>query len=153
MQYTKRMLPFFVIQECNITLDNVLVVYRENPDGKICFEKASWQLGSYDKRTITRHYKRIEEFLTKTIIVIAECASAIPSFASLPAIEPAYDRYQLLESHVQMLDEAVTGMEGETEETEPIVIIAKTYFEQKARKPILCPLNLVSYLIQFHDTS
>jgi hypothetical protein len=143
-----------VISECNITLDNALAVYRANPDGYIDYEKASWQLGSYDNRTIKRHYRRIEEILAKTNIALAESISAIPSFAALPAPDAqAHNQYKLLESHVHKLDEAVTGMRGEAEKIEPIVIVAKTYCEQRARIPIFSPLNLVFYLKNFHDTS
>lgn len=55
-QYTKRILPVFVIPGCNITLENVLLYLRRHAEGeKIDYEEASYLLGSYDNRTIRRH--------------------------------------------------------------------------------------------------
>ena len=92
-----------MIPEWNITPDNVLAMRIKNPEGKIDYDEASWLLGSYDKRTIRRHYNLINEILPKAIIVLVEYGGAIPTFASLPASEPGHDLYELLESHIYML--------------------------------------------------
>jgi hypothetical protein len=55
-QYTKRILPVFVIPGCNITLENVLLYLGRHAEGEaIDYEEASYLLGSYDNRTIRRH--------------------------------------------------------------------------------------------------
>ena len=55
-QYTKRILPVFVIPGCNITLENVLLYLRRHAEGEtIDYEEASYLFGSYDNRTIRRH--------------------------------------------------------------------------------------------------
>ena len=55
-QYTKRILPVFVIPGCNITLENVLLYLRRHTEGEqIDYEEAAYLLGSYDNRTIRRH--------------------------------------------------------------------------------------------------
>ena len=55
-QYTKRILPVFVIPGCNITLENVLRYVSQHSESEgIDYEEASYLLGSYDNRTIRRH--------------------------------------------------------------------------------------------------
>ena len=55
-QYTKRMLPPFVTPECNISLENTLLMYRQMPKVPIDVERASMLLGTYCEKTIRRHY-------------------------------------------------------------------------------------------------
>jgi hypothetical protein len=145
--------PFFVIPECNITLDNVLAMYSKNRNGKIDYDQAAYQLGSYDNRTIKKHYERIEKIIETTTTRLAEYLSGIGSFSSLPPSELAYNKYEVLKQYLRMFNEAGTKMRGKAEKIEPIVILSKTYFEEKARKPIFRPLSFVSYLLYFHDTS
>lgn len=57
-QYTKRMLPSFVIPRCTITLENVLRYVLGHPEeGAIDYDEASYLLGSYDNRTIRKHIR------------------------------------------------------------------------------------------------
>jgi hypothetical protein len=133
-------------------------MYSRNRNGKIDYDQidydqAAYQLGTYDNRTINKHYERIEKIVETTTVRLAECLSGIASFASLPDPVPAQNKYELLETYVQIFNEAGAKMRGEAEKIEPIVILSKTYGEEKARKPIFRPLDFVSYLLYFHDTS
>jgi hypothetical protein len=145
--------PFFVIPECNISLDNVLVMYKENTDGKIDYNQASYQLGTSDNRTIKRHYERIKNIMETTTMRLAEYLSSIISFASLPNAAPMHHEYELLEIYLRMFNEAGVKMRGDVGKIESIVILSKTYGEEKARKKIFRPLSFVSYIFHFHDTS
>ena len=51
-QYTKRLVPPFVIPECNISLENVFAMYRAMPDGRIDYDRASELLGTVCAKTI-----------------------------------------------------------------------------------------------------
>jgi hypothetical protein len=128
-------------------------MYKETSSGKIDYDKASQLLGTVNEKTIKKHYERIEAMVEKTILGIAGYLSGIPSFASLPETAPSRNRYDLLEVSLKLFDEAGTRMRGMTKKTEPIVIVAKTYYEEAARKKIFSPLSFVSYLLYFHDTS
>lgn len=55
-QYTRRILPPFVIRGCLITLENVLrYVSSHGGQERIDYQEASYLLGTYDNRTIAKH--------------------------------------------------------------------------------------------------
>ena len=61
-QYTKRMLPWFVIPECNIRLDlmlNLLKLEERHPaaGAALAYEQADAVIGSACEHTIARHLK------------------------------------------------------------------------------------------------
>ena len=53
LQYTKRMLPPFVIPECNINLEQVTLMYRTTAEGRIDYGTAAELLGTACARSST----------------------------------------------------------------------------------------------------
>lgn len=67
-QYTKRILPVFVIPRCTITLENVLrYVSKHSEHEDIDYDEASYLLGSYDPRTIRRHIQSSWQMLREAL--------------------------------------------------------------------------------------
>ena len=60
-QYTKRMLPWFVIPECNIRLDLVLELWKKHPTAGSARAHAYAVIGSACERTIARHLLWVDD--------------------------------------------------------------------------------------------
>ena len=84
LQYTKRILPPFVIPECNIILEYVLKYIALYPDGSIDYEAAGIILGTLDNRTIHRHIELARKMIASTNLHLCEVFSSLSSYAHLP---------------------------------------------------------------------
>ena len=93
-QYTKRMLPWFVIPECNIRLDlavNLLKLVARHPKGpeagmKLAYERAGGVIGSFCEHTITRHLEWVGQLIAASTLAASALLAELASFAALPEV-------------------------------------------------------------------
>ena len=93
-QYTKRMLPWFVIPECNIRLDLVLNLHRlvaRHPKGpevgmKLAYERAAGVIGSICEHTIARHLEWVRQLIAANVLEAGKLMAELASFAELPEV-------------------------------------------------------------------
>ena len=91
-QYTKRMLPWFVIPECNIRLDrvlNLLKLVERHPSGgmRLAYEQADAVIGSVCEHTIARHLKWARRLVAEGTLEASELVAAeLVPFAALPEV-------------------------------------------------------------------
>ena len=143
-QYTKRILPPFVIPECNITLANVLECIRRYPAGSFEYKVVSKLLGTVCMRTIRRHLKQAQAFIEQTNLYVSEFLSAIPSFGSLPEQRPGESGYGNLGKLVDESDAAYERIYGGSVGQVPAVMfVHAVYVAIKCRNKLKSPLNLV----------
>ena len=88
-QYTKRMLPWFVIPECNIRLDlvlNLLKLVERHPRGgmRLAYEQADAVIGSVCEHTIARHLKWARRLVAEGTLEASELMAELVPFAALP---------------------------------------------------------------------
>jgi hypothetical protein len=74
-QYTKRLLPDFLIPFARMRLDNVIEAGRER-DGGSTIEKCCRIIGCIDPRTLRMHLKRLEEAAKTVALTLAESQAA-----------------------------------------------------------------------------
>lgn len=77
LQYTKRMLPDFLIPYARIRLDRAVEATREK-EGGADLECCSRILGCLDLATVRRHLKRLAESAAKLALLFAEKQAAAP---------------------------------------------------------------------------
>ena len=82
-QYTKRMLPGFVIPECNIRLDLVLQLREQHPTERSARGASYALIGSVCERTIARHLRCAQDNIAATLLEVNELVADLPqaSFA------------------------------------------------------------------------
>lgn len=154
-QYTKRILPHFVIPECNICLVNVFEFYKVcHTTGKIDYSIAAGILGTVDERTIKRHYTMAASYIPQTTAEIARFLSTIPNLIALPESRPGQkSELELFSQYITLLNLAMEKA-GMRTKTEPLIIIQRSYVLQKFRNSCPeIPMNLVGFPACFDDTS
>lgn len=154
-QYTKRILPHFVIPECNICLLNVIEFYKiSHSTGKIAYELSAGILGTVNLKTIKRHYDMTVNYILKAIADLAQFLSTIPNLVTLENFKPSDNKeLVLLDDYTRHLNRAAERT-GIRTKTNLIRIIHRTYILQKTRNPGLqLPMNLVVACVLFNDTS
>jgi len=153
-QYTKRILPPFVIPECNITLANVLECIRRYAGGSIDYEEVSKLLGTVSMRTMRKHMGWAQAFIEQSNLYVSEFLSAIPSFGSLPEQRPGESGYGNLR---KLVDESNAAYErihgGGVGQVPAIVFVHAVYVAKKCRNKLKSPLNFVLEALPFFDTS
>jgi hypothetical protein len=97
-QYSKRILPPFVIPYCQIIRDGVLAYLRRYPDGSVVYAVGLELLGARDRRTIRRHVEGALRWVAGACLELARRLSGLAAYASLP--QPA-----LRQSPLQQLEE------------------------------------------------
>jgi hypothetical protein len=152
-QYTKRLLPHFVVPECNIDLENVLQYIVLHPDGSVDFDDASQMLGSQDIRTIRKHIAKGMEIIKKTNLTASELLAELPGFATLPAPEGKLSIEYLEDQADELFDAAERMIGGRSDFIMPVQYVHIVYTFEKARNPLLVPSNRVFHALLFNDTS
>lgn len=153
-QYTKRMLPEFVIPECNIRHDRVLAVVAGQQAERIDISLAGEILGTVCERTIRRHVRAIEGMITEAMKEAAELLATLLSFGVVPDMKVCDTLYGRLVSVVEQLNEAARKMGGGR--GKPITEGACThrvYCYRRSRKDLSISLSLVFRILLFFDTS
>lgn len=155
-QYTKRLLPPFVIPECNISLENVLPMVESMPDGRIDYGMASELLGTVCEKTIRRHYRTGTAFLEKTVLLLAGYLVQAAAFISLPGKPPYEDLCGLFTQLTQAVYESEVKRSGTYRSLPPAALYVHPVFVfNKARTSWgrEKPLNLSFVIRVYFDSS
>lgn len=160
-QYTKRILPAFVIPECNIMLSNVRKYIRRHPQERINYAKAQLILGAKDRRTIQKHIFQGREIVEKTNLELTQVLSGLPSLSCLPEQKPGVGRHESLLATVSQIEDAAIRMDGADRRQMPVIgYVHVVYAFERARNPVKIsknssktPMNHVLSILAFHDTS
>lgn len=153
-QYTKRILPPFVIPECNISFENVLKYMRRYSDGSINYDEAGYILGTYEQRTIKKHIERGWEIVNKTIIENLTIITQYLGFVSIPEKRPGKDLLVYLEEVIDEVHQGYIRMGKDIlHKSKKNTYLHMVYWFEKSRNPIICTLNRVFVNLHFYDTS
>ena len=155
-QYTKRILPMFVIPECNIGLENVLEMYRAMPDGRIDYDCASKLLGTVCEKTMRRHYLMVVAYTEAAVSLLAEYLALTAPFLSQPGQPPYEDLYAFFVLMMQAVCDSEVKRSGKQHALPPpTLFLHPVYVFYKSRSPWASekPLNLVSGIRFYFDTS
>ena len=153
-QYTKRMLPGFVIPECNIRLDLVLQQREQHPTERSARGAAYALIGSACERTIARHLRCAQENIATTLLEVNELVADLAPFAVLPEVRAG-------EAGLRQLRRSVAALEAARGAALSAVGVAFTvvgcvhlrYVFQCARSPLEIPSNRVLREGCWFDTS
>ena len=154
-QYTKRILPYFVIPECNICLLNAIQFYQiSHGVGKIAYEQSAGILGTVNLKTIKRHYDMAANYLLEAIMDLVQFLTTIPNLVTLEDPRPSDESHLvLLDEYTRLINQAAERT-GKRTNANPVRITHRTYILQKARNPgLYIPMNLVVAYVFFNDTS
>lgn len=152
-QYTKRLLPHFVIPECNIDLENVLQYIVLHPDGSVDFDEASQMLGTQDIRTIRKHIARGMEIIKKTNLTASEILAILSGFGFLPEPEGKFPIEYLEDQADELFTAAKRIIGGRIDFIMPVQYVHIVYTFKKARNPLKIPSNRVFHALLLDDTS
>ncbi len=155
-QYTKRMLPPFVIPECNITLENVLLMYKAMANKPIDYGLAGELLGTIFEETIRRHYRMIAEYIEMTTTLLAGYLAQKAPFLSLPGKPPYENVYELFVQLSRTVCDSEVKRCGRYRDQPPAVLyFHPVYVFNRARASGSRekPLNLDSVIRVFFDSS
>jgi hypothetical protein len=153
-QYTKRILPSFVIPECNITLENVLEAYTRNPSEKIDYDAASVTMGTMCEATIRTHFTRVSQMIDTACLFLIHFFTTIPQIIKLEKPQIGIERYTQLLQYIQLFEKAIikAGI-PHTGKVLLLKVLHTTYMKERTRSPVKIPMNLISLYLFFHDTS
>jgi hypothetical protein len=154
MQYTKRILPPFVIPECNISFARVLAYITKYPDGTINYDDAAHILGTYNKRTIKKHIQRAWKIIRETISILLPFISNFLGLMVIPVKKPEGNFLKYLEKLTNEIHNGYIRM-GKSPLYKPgkKIYIHTVYWFEKSRNTIRCTLNRVFPSLLFYDTS
>lgn len=153
-QYTKRILPLFVIPECNISFENILKYISTYPNGTINYDEAGHILGTYEQRTINKHIKRGWKIVNKTIIESLTLITTCLGITSIPEKKPGKDLLVYLEEVIDEVHQGCIRMGKRIlQKPQKNLYLHMVYWFEKSRNPIICTLNHVFLNLHFNDTS
>ena len=159
-QYTKRILPPFVIPECNIMLSSVMGYLAENAQESINYAKAQMKLGAEDPRTMRRHIQQARQIIDTTTAELTQLLAQQVSFARFAELRPGVGVWKHLSATVAEIDAAAVRMRGAGgQRAAACAYVHLVYAYRRARQnkktafQPSTPLNHVLRAIGFDDTS
>jgi hypothetical protein len=160
-QYTKRMLPWFVVPECNIRLDlvlNLLKLEERHPGSgsALAYEQADAVIGSACEHTIARHLKWARRLVADSTLEASELMAELVAFATLPEVRAGGRGLAELHRHLTALTVARRRAYGRVGGGAALGIIRclhLRYVVVRARNPVALPLNRVLRHGVWFDTS
>ena len=153
-QYSKRILPPFVIPYCQIGREGVLAYLRRFPDGRVDYAAGFAMLGARDIRTIRRHIALGLWTLAAAALGLASLLSELPSYATLPEHRLGESPGQYLEELAEQMYRAQRRAGGEgASRVPPMVYTHLVSTIQRSLRPLATPLSCVLRAAVFHDTS
>ena len=162
-QYTKRMLPWFVIPECNIRLDLVINLHKlvaRHPKGpevgmKLAYERAAGVIGSVSEHTITRHPEWVRYLIAASTLAASELLVELAPFAALPEVRAGGGGLAELRRYLMALALARRRAVGRGADAVLGVIgcLHLSYVVVRARRPVALPLNQILRNRLWFDTS
>ena len=157
-QYTKRILPWFVIPECNIRLDlvlNLLRLVRRQPDAgtRLAYEHGARVIGSVSERTIRRHLGWAQRLIAASTLEASELVAELAPFAALPEVRAGGGGLAELHRSLMALALAKRRAQGRGAVLGVIGCLHLRYVVVCARNPVATPLNQVLRFWLWFDTS
>jgi hypothetical protein len=153
-QYTKRLLPPFVIPYCVICRETVLAYVRLHPDGAIHAAVASLMMGTVDIRTMRRHVRLAMHLIKDAALNLWEFMSELPVYTTLPDHRPGASPLESLDKAAQELDRAAARVQGGSAAAIPVLVYVHALnVYARANHPIVPVSTLVLRAVFFHDTS
>jgi hypothetical protein len=153
-QYSKRILPPFVIPFCQIIRDGVFAYLRRHPDGSVLFAVGLELLGAWDRRTVRRHLGRAVQLIGGACLQVAQLLSGLLAYASLPQPPLGQPPLEKLEEFAREADRVRRRAGGGTAPQMPAVVYVHLVdvFE-RARRPLSIPLTCALRMLVVPDTS
>ena len=148
-QYTKRLLPWFVIPECNIRLDlvlNLLKLEERHPTAgaALAYAHADAVIGSACERTIARHLRWARRLAAATVLEASELLVELAPFAALPGVRVGGGGLAELRRYLAALTAARRGAHGSVGAALSVIgCIHLRYVVERARYPVALPLDQV----------
>ena len=157
-QYTKRILPWFVIPECNIRLDlvlNLLQLVERKPDAgmRLAYEHGAGVIGSVSERTIGRHLGWVRRLIAASVLEASELVAELAPFAALPEVRAGGGGLAELHRYLMALALARRRAQGRGAVLGVIGCLHLRYVVVRARRPVAPPLNQVLRYRLWFDTS
>ena len=157
-QYTKRLLPWFVIPECNIRLDlvlNLLQLVERKPDAgmRLAYEHGAGVIGSVSERTIRRHLGWVQRLIAASVLEASELLAALAPFAALPEVRAGGGGLAELHRYLMALALARRRAQGSGAVLGVVGCLHLRYVVVRARSPVALPLNQVLRYRLWFDTS
>ena len=138
-QYTKRILPSFVIPECNLRLDLVVQLMEHLGDDEegVDYDQAYALVGSACERTIDRHLDWARRLTAATALEAVEVLATLAPFGVLPEIPNGAGALGQLALTLGALNAARRSAHGAS--AKPITVICCVHFRygyERARSPL-----------------
>ena len=153
-QYTKRILPPFVIPYCVICREAVLEYLCRFSDGTLHSEIASKMFGTVDIPTMRRHLHVVLTEIQTAALLIIRFFAEIPSLAKVPEGKGNEPEWQYLGKTAEEMSRAsVKVRPGTAVMLPPLVYVHAVSVYRRAKNPLIPPLSSVLRAVVFHDTS
>ena len=152
--YTKRILPSFVIPECNIRLDLVVQLMEAAGTDAVSYDQAYVLVGSACERTIDRHLYWARRLIAATVLEAIELLATLAPFGVLPEVQVGADRLVQLRLTLAKLNAARRSAHGGVAGT--ITVICCVHFRyvyERARSRLQIPSDQVLRNGCWFDTS
>jgi hypothetical protein len=153
-QYTKRLLPPFLIPYCQISRHGVMGYLGRFCDGRVEYAIGVRMLGARDIRTIRRHIALGLATIAAAGIELARLLSGLPAHAALPEPQINQSPGQCLQELSQQMHVAARRAGGSRgSEIPPIVYAHLVSVVERSPGPVSTPLSRVLKAAVFHDSS
>lgn len=153
-QYSKRMLPPFVIPYCQVGREGVLAYLKRFPDGRVVYAAGVAMLGARDIRTIRRHIALGLQSVAAAALALASLLSGLPALATLPEHPVGQSPREYLEELAAAMHRAARRAGAEAASRVPAIVYVHlvSMIERSAQPPPI-PLSCVLRAVVLHDTS
>jgi hypothetical protein len=153
-QYTKRLLPPFVIPYCQINRQAVMAYLARFPDGRVEYGAGFRMLGALDIRTIRHHVALGVATIGAASLELAGFLSSLPAHAVLPESPITGSPRQHLEQLADQVHRAARRAGGAGRSPTPGILYAHLVsVRERSASPLETPLTSVLRAAVFHDTS
>lgn len=152
-QYTKRILPPFLVPFCVIRRDLVLDYLRGHPGGAVGYQMAIRMLGALDRRTTRRHLAEGMELIRRAIVELAGLLAVKAFFGTMPQRKLTDGDFEYLAAASEELNRAGRRASGATARSIPeLVCVHIAGVFRRHRGPPAISMTSVLRALVFHDT-
>lgn len=152
-QYTKRILPPFVVPFCVVRRDAVLDYLGRHPDGTLHHRHALEALGAMDRRTIRRHLEEARTLLGEALREAAVLVAEHAFWATLPPHSMSQSDLEYLKAMSAELTRAARRARGGAARSVPaLVVVHLAGVVLRHRGPLAVSMTSVLRSLVFHDT-
>jgi hypothetical protein len=153
-QYSKRILPPFLIPYCQIAREGVMGYLGRFPDGRVEYAVGLQMLGARDIRTIRRHIAMGLATIAAAGLELARLLSGLPAHATLPEPQLNESPGQYLQELSQQMDWAARRAGASRgSQTAPMVYAHLVSVVERSPGPLAISLTCVLKAVLFHDSS